>query len=420
MLDTTNPRYSFEEAIANMFSNPKYASTYLFYAHVLGQCSVIFKDDLPAAAGVRFQTDHYVLCINPEGPINPETNKREGGFNDTPLEHRLGILKHEMLHILNGHIARKEDRDHNTFNYATDCAINQLITRSHLPDYVIYPDNLLGGKPCPENLTAEQYYELISKELGDKDNQPEGGPGKPGSGTPQGRLVDDHDIWNESTGDSELQDDITKNMIEKSVTATQKSRGNIPSEMASWLDMFTHKREVDWRQVLRGIVGNKRVGSRKTLMRRDRRLPNFEWIKGSTKDRLFSLLVISDVSGSVSDSALLDLWGEVRFICDITQSAVDLIQVDTNPSIPEQLAKNTKIIQRKACGGTNLHPALDMAKKHKLDFNALVVTTDGYLSSFDVEKFATLRVPVIWLIENQGQIMPEMLENGMRAFMLKA
>jgi hypothetical protein len=57
-------RESLEEALANMFSNPTYAPNYLFYAHMIGQCSVKIRKDLHAAAGVAFVNDHYNLYIN--------------------------------------------------------------------------------------------------------------------------------------------------------------------------------------------------------------------------------------------------------------------------------------------------------------------------------------------------------------------
>ena len=276
---------------------------------------------------------------------------------------------------------------------------------------IIYPDNFPSDHKVPTGLTAEQYYELLKREYKD-------GSGSC-SGSGHGQVLDDHGKWSESTGDGELQDDITKGMLEKAVSSTQKSQGNIPSQFSEWLSLFSYPRELDWKKLLAHIVGNKRVGTRKVITRPDRRLPNFEWIKGRTKDRKFDLLVISDVSGSVSDTGLLSLWGEVRHICDITQSAVNLIQVDTRPAKPEELTKYTKSIERKACGGTILHPALDMARKHKIHYDALVITTDGYLDSSDVAKFATLRVPTIWLIEPDGHIMEDMNHNGMRAFKLK-
>jgi len=398
-------RQAFDQAIANMISNPKFAN-YLFYGHLIAQCRVVMDETLPAPAGVSFNLDHYILHINPLQQLAEDVP----GFGGMPLEQRLGVLKHEMLHILNGHVARRQDRDHRAFNIATDCAINQFIDRNHLPEGVIYPDTFPFG-PVPEKLTAEQYYEHILK-YGDGDGNNDNGNG---SGSP----LDDHSKWQESTGDKDLQTDLTKNMIDRAVNDTQKTRGTVPSQISDWLDLFTHKRELDWRKVLRNIVGNKRVGTKKTILRPDRRLPNSEWIKGRTKDRLFDLLVISDVSGSVDDAALLSLWGEVRHICSLTQSSVKLIQVDTSPSLPEDLTKNTKTIERKACGGTNLHPALDMAKKHRISYNALVVTTDGYLDSHDVLKFADLNKRVIWLIEKSGKIMPEMSLGRMQAFQLK-
>lgn len=389
----TNYRDGFEQAMANMFSNPNYSNSYLFYAHIIAQCKVIFDTEIQAPAGINFMHDHYNLYINPEL------------FNELPIEHRLGVLKHEMLHVIYLHVFRKDDRDHQAFNYATDCAINQHIDLKHLPDDCITPANFPSKtSPVPPKLTAEQYYELI-----DKDKLPPDGGG----------TLDDHGKWDESKGDKDLQQDIAKSMMDKATSQTQKSRGNLPSEYAELMELLSRKREVDWRQVLRRITGNKRVGVRKTIMRRDRRLPNAEWIKGRTKDRKFDLLVISDVSGSVSDSALLSLWGEVRHICDLTQSSIGLIQVDTKPSKPEQLTKSTKIVTRKACGGTFLSPAIEMARTHHISFNAVVVTTDGYLDDSDVEAFTRLKVPIIWLVESEGRIMPSMTSDGMKAFQLK-
>jgi predicted metal-dependent peptidase len=402
---TSKQRKGFDEAIANMYSNLKYANSYLFYAHLIGQCQIVFDSSLQAPAGVNFMHDHYVLYINPEG------SKSVPGFNSFPLEHRLGILKHEMLHILSRHVQRKEDRNHEKFNIATDCAINQLIERQHLPNGAIYPDTF-PSPDTPKNLTAEQYYELLPS-----NNNNSHGSGNSGNGYEQ--TLDDHSKWEESQGDAELQDDVTKNMLEKAASHTQKSRGTVPSQFSEWLKLVTHKREISWQQLLRNITGNKRVGIRKTLIRRDRRLPNFEWIKGKTKDRKFNLLVISDVSGSVSDKALLSLWGEVRHICDVTSSDIDLIQVDTKPSEPEKLSKRTTVIERKACGGTILYPAVEMAKQKRIDYQALVITTDGWLDPADVQQFAKLNKKVIWLVEANGELMPEMTQKGMQAFQLK-
>lgn len=415
---TPETRAPFEEAMTNMYSNPMYTE-YLFYAHLLGHCQIHFDTTMQAPAGVNFTIDHYNLYINPTGiPPSEENPKGMPGFNSFPLAQRLGILKHEVLHILNGHIYRKGERAHTRFNVATDMAINQSIKPEHLPEWVVDHKKF----NLPEKLTAEQYYELLPTPEENPDSASGSGSGS-GSGSsgggPEGDgTLDDHSKWEESTGDTELQNTITSNMLEKAASKTQ-GRGTVPSEFSGWLSQFSNKRQLNWQDLLRHIAGNKRVNKRKTLLRQDRRLPDFEWIKGKTKDRICEILVISDVSGSVDDAALHALWSEVRFICDVTQSDVTLIQVDTRPSLPEKLTKHTKSIERKACGGTILHPALDHAKKHQVHFDCLVVTTDGYLDSSDVEKFTRINKPIIWLIEKDGNLMPEMNSGRMKAFKLK-
>ena len=208
-------------------------------------------------------------------------------------------------------------------------------------------------------------------------------------------------------------------MIEKAQNETIKSKGKIPGACSDWLELFSRKSELNWKKVLRGIVGNKRIGTRSTIMRKDRRFPKRADLRGKTKERMFNLLVIGDVSGSMNDAAILQTFGEVRHICDLTKTDVDLIQVDAEAYQPEKLSKKTKLIERKGHGGTTLHPALEMAKKHKIDFQAVIVLTDGGLFGDDITYFSALNKKVIWLIEPDGHIMPEMNIGLMQAFQLK-
>lgn len=432
-------RGKFDDTMAAMYSNPTFRQDYLFYAHMIGLCSVRISREIPAAAGVAFKNDHYDLYINPDL------------FDKETVEGRLGILKHEMLHILNGHVERKDERIHLPWNWATDCAINQLINADHIPDWVIKPHNYgqMIGKPglrVPENESSEFYYDLIEDEVkkqmeeqrkkqqqsqGDDGDESQGGSGQgqepeEGDGQPQGgsgqgkpRLLDNHDIWQESEGDKDLQKDITRKMIEQSQNETIKGRGTVPNQCSGWIALHSRKSEVNWKKVLRGIVGNKRVGRRSTIMRSDRRFPKRNDLRGHLKDRTFNLLVIADVSGSMSDQAILYTIGEVRHICDMTKTAVDLIQIDTQAYKPEKLDKKTQIVERKGNGGTTLHPALEMAKEHNIDYQAVVVLTDGGLWGGDIDHFANLNKKVIWLIEPQGYIMDEMNSGKMIAIKLK-
>lgn len=397
-------RSGYEEALASMISvKSSLSSTYLYYAHMVVQCTPVFSTSIETA-GVHFDLDHFVLIINPNF------------FNPLPLEQRCGILKHEMEHILFGHLARFKDMDNfKKWNYATDCALNQFIDRSHLPSGAIYPDNLPVRQGCKakNKVNSEQYYDII-----DDSQIPDDPNGQCSTGA---KPFDDHGQWQQSNVPSEeLQKEITKSMAEKSANETIKARGTLPSSYEDWLSINSNKQQINWQNVLRNICGNKRTNSRRTIMRQDRRFPRREDLRGKTKDRTFDLAVISDVSGSVSDTELMELWAEIRHICDVTKTGVKLVQVDTHPSKPEELKKTTKTFKRRANGGTYLTPALDMLKEHKIPYNALVITTDGGLSSEDVNNFIGKADKVLWLVSSNGQIMNEMNQNGMRAFKIES
>lgn len=425
-------RRGLDEALANMFSNPTF-NDYLFYAHIIGQCKIIFETGMQAPAGVNFQYDHYNLYINPleQIPIQPDKDgnypkNKSGkeikfipGFNGMTLHERMGVLKHEMLHVINMHTARKEDRDHTGFNYAADCAINQMIDRKHLPDGAIYPDNFPGkpGTKIPNNLTAEQYYELLN--FDESDNNGSGSCSCPGSGN--GSPIDDHSKWEESQGDKELQEDISKNMLDKAINETNKSRGTVPSQISEWLNNLTKKREVDWRQVLRRLAGNKKANTRKTLLRRDRRLPDHNWIKGKTKDRIGEVVIVGDESGSVSDSELTAAIGECVHICKTLATPIWYVPVDSQAHKPHLLKSNQTNFKRSACGGTILAPAIDKIHESKINYNALVVITDGYIDNSDVDAFAATKRPVIFLITSEGTIPDRIAKHSnIRVFKLKS
>ena len=146
-------------ALASMFSHDDYQKDYVFYGHMIGQCSIVLER-MEAPAAVSFHLDHYRLHINPEK------------FDDWTLEEQLAVLKHEMLHILNNHVLRKEDRDNQAFNYATDCAINQLINQKHLPQGCqfsqagkqIAVDGGQHNSPCGQ--TGQDYGQKLRQNTG--------------------------------------------------------------------------------------------------------------------------------------------------------------------------------------------------------------------------------------------------------------
>jgi predicted metal-dependent peptidase len=153
-------------------------------------------------------------------------------------------------------------------------------------------------------------------------------------------------------------------------------------------------------------------------MRRDRRQPFAEHLKGRTKDRIYNLAVVGDESGSVSDGELSQAIAEVSNICKLTQTPIWYVPVDTQAYAPQRLTSTQRSFKRSACGGTTLSPAIQQLKDSRIQANAIVVITDGYIDQSDIKAYQALNIPIIWLITSEGTI-PDGIVKPMRAFKLK-
>jgi len=388
-------REAIDEALAKMFSSTEYQVDYLFYAHMISQCSITIDETLPSYAGVAFMEDHYNLYLNNEM------------MSTIPVQERLGVLKHEMLHILNNHVFRAEERTHEPWNYSTDCAINQLITKTHLPEGGILPDNFpVGeGKTIKDKQHAEFYYDLIDfkdpedsdldgdsdGQDGDSEDSKQGKPSKPSK-------APNHDKWKESKGDKDLLKDMTKKMIEQSIQETEKSKGNIPQEISDMLSMFTREVQVDWRRVLKNITGNKRANKRSTIMKKPRRFKNRPDLKGTTKDRTFTLVVGVDVSGSMSNKEILNGLNEIHHICKSNNTKMEMVQIDTEIHKIETFSRNTKLFERTGAGGTYMGDCVKYLKENRIEHDALVMISDCYIEDLSTDdNWLNYSKRVIWL-----------------------
>lgn len=409
-----NWKNELEEAIVQMITyNYSSNESLMWYGHLVTQCEIKRDLSMPSPAGVRFKFNKYEMFINPLL------------FGLYTLDEQIAILKHEILHIINLHIVRQKDRDHKKWNYGTDISINQLIP--NIPEDGLQPEKFEFEK----NLNAEQYYEMIPTQYqGDGEGEGQGqggggscdsdgngdGEGEPQDGEGEGNgvvddeqklkdmihsaisaandgMVGDHSKWQESEGDEQAAKEITRQMTE---TATNKSRGMTPSEAMDAITMLKMKEQINWKKELRRIVGNRKAFSKLTIKKNDRRFPGRKDLRGKTRDHVADILVILDVSGSMSDEELLYGLNETRAIAEKAGAGVKIMQVDTEPKLVEDFDPKKNTFNRRGYGGTYLYPAVKFAMEEKIRFDAVVMVTDGYIESTWDE--AIPRVPFIWLV----------------------
>ena len=417
-----NWKNQLEEAIVQMITyNYSSNESLMWYGHLVTQCEIKRDLNMPSPAGVRFKFNKYEMFINPLM------------FGLYSTDEQIAILKHEMLHIINLHIVRQKDRDHKKWNYGTDISINQLIP--NIPVDGLQPEKFGFEK----NLNAEQYYDMIptnyegSSEDGEGEGESSGscsssgqGDGEgngSGSGEPQDGdddvidneqklkdmiakalnaaqegMVGDHGKWQESEGDEQAAKEITRQMTE---TATNKSRGMSPSECDQAIQMLKMKEQINWKKELRRIVGNRKAFTKLTIKKNDRRFPGRKDLRGKTKNHVADILVILDVSGSMSDEEIMYGLNEIKAIAEKAGAGVKIMQVDTEPKIVEDFDPKAKEFSRRGYGGTYLWPAVEMAVEKKIRFDAVVMITDGYIESTWDGNIP--RVPFIWLVTQDAE-----------------
>ena len=376
-------RHYFEETISKMFGRN---SNFVFYAHVLAQCKVHIERTLPAPAAVNFENTRYNLFINPLL------------FDRFTVEERTAILIHEAKHICYNHVTIRMKSDFERWNYAGDIAINQEI--EGLPEGCLTPE-LYG---FPREKSAEQYYDALEdneeykkqkkeqeqkqKEIEEKIKEAiENGEFDYDGTTP----IDDHSKWSESTGQASYQKEVTKRMVEK---AYQQTRGNLPSDINKILEVHETKHVVDWRRALRKVTGNKPANKRPDRRRPNRRFPKRMELHGKRRDTTYTIATILDVSGSMKDSDIVKGLAEIREIARMSNSSVKIIQVDAEVKEVEDFDANTKSIVRGGAGGTRMFPGVEYLDENGIEYNALVIITDGW-----VEKDWPYipKVPTFWL-----------------------
>ena len=390
-----NSNNKFYRVYKSMMYDSKYSDKYMFYAHLITQCRIKFTDSVPTL-GVYYDNGYNLL-------INLKFIER---YSDVVV---MGLLKHEMLHILGNHLTeRVEDRVIKTWNYATDCAINQLIDKDNLPKNHIsydYVKNATQNQSLLKEKEAEYYYEELKKSdksgggSGD-DEQENGGQGGQSN---QDNESGTHEIWNRNNIPSDdLFKSLTREMIKKAVDTTNLTdtgRGSIPCNISEILNLFNNKSQLNWKQLLRRYQGNKKIDKRQSILKVNRRFMNRDDLRGKISNKTFTTSVIVDVSGSIDNDFIYAGLSEIYHICKLTNSSLKIIQVDTEVKKVSDFDKSTKTFERSGAGGTYLYPGVLKAQELKTD--VLIVITDGYIESVK-DSWTEKPKHVIFLLDNNN------------------
>ena len=310
-------------------------------------------------------------CVCRNG-INTELCVNKKFWDTLSDDEQLGVLKHELSHILFKHITSSEYfGDHDKFNKAAD-----LETNSYIPvlqkDPYYYPARF----NLENNKGTKFYYENLPDEPND------GSEGNNGDSSNSYDPNDSHASWKDFQDLSDTEKQLIENQIDYQAKNTaetcQKLIGSIPGELKEYLDsLFKIKPQIfNWKAYFRRVIGNLITSELYlTRMRPSRRFPDSRGVKFKRKPHV---LVGVDTSGSISDEELEDFFSEIYYLWK-SGVKVTIAQIDTKiEHIEEYNGKFNKEIYGR--GGTEFTDLINYYNERKKDFSTLVIFTDGYVS----------------------------------------
>ena len=333
-----------------------------FYGLFLIGLNKTFRKDLPTA-GVSKHGIGVQLAVNPEF------------FDNLNELHRIGLLKHELLHISFGHLVMRDKfPNKKLFNIAADLEINQYIDSDYLPEGGITMD-MFKDLNLDTRAGTTYYYEKLDE--ADKNGQCQ---------TLQSLLNQmdgdsqyDHKTWDEfdelTEADKKLIQKQVEHQLKETAEQTEKRRGNIPGELAELISKLRtiEPPSFDWKGYLRRFVGNSSVSYTKKLRRKyNKRYIENPGLKVKFKN---NILVGVDTSGSVSNSELKEFMNELTHMHK-TGHKITVAQCDTQINSVEEFNPR-KDWEIKGRGGTSFQPVVDLFNKKRGVYTALIYLTDG-------------------------------------------
>ena len=332
-----------------------------FYGLFLVGLNKSFTDKIPTA-GVSKNGIGVQLTVNPDF------------FNSLSERHRVGLLKHELLHISFGHlIMRDMYNDHKLFNIAADLEINQYINSLDLPEGGLTFDSF-PELQFPNKAGTKVYYKMLEKARQD------------GSCPALDSLLDQmdgnspycHPTWDDFEDIPEAEKKLIQKQIDHQVKenadTTEKRCGSIPGELADLIQRLRHVEpaKFDWKGYLRRFVGNSSIVFTKKIRRKyNKRYSGSPGLKIKFKNHI---CVGVDTSGSVSQPELKEFFSELTHMHK-TGHKITIVQCDTKiNSVKDFNPKQDWEIHGR--GGTIFQPVIDHYNEFG-KYTALIYFTDG-------------------------------------------
>lgn len=363
-----------------------------FYGLLLMSLNKIWSNKLPTA-GVRLNKINYELAINP------------AFWESLPMEQKVGVLKHELLHIGFFHLVNfTKYANKKVLNIAMDLEINQYIERSMLPEDGMFLDTF-PELELEERKGTRYYYDKLMELAQEQEETMQCimnaiSNGESECELPNGQKINipDHD-WEEieqlDEATKKLIESQTKHIVEQVADQVQKSRGIIPGEFEELLERLKQvdPPKFDWKGYMRRFAGKSvKTYTKKSRRKYNKRLPENPGLKIRRHKHILAAI---DTSGSVSTDELKEFLNELYHMKK-TGADVTIIECDTAISYIGKFDPK-KDLEIHGRGGTDFQPVIDYYNEHQKEYSCLFYFTDGECSAPEGAKGN-----ILWVLSSRG------------------
>jgi predicted metal-dependent peptidase len=328
---------------------------------------------LPILSRITIHEDSTVSTASVS--INGKIKINKVWAGKLPDNELVGVLFHEILHLMMNHSQRQESRNAMgvtddgqmipMWNVAADMAINTVLHNIGitLPKGAVYPPTGL------EDLNAEQLYEYLVK------NTPEGGTCGAGGGVTSGCSLDPC----EGMSSDEI-DTYTEEWEKVAAQSRSLSSGtDVGNKLAQ---LFNRREALRWDTLCRSAIARAvSIHGRdtQTWSRRSRRSTGNIIFPGwkATKATVCGVI---DSSGSVSDEAISRAIDQLQRISDVAEARLYIVVHDYEVQFHGWVnGKDRASLQRtiRGRGGTDFNRAYSTVYTVPKRFDIMVHLTDG-------------------------------------------
>lgn len=308
------------------------------------------------------------------------------------------VLIHELKHIVLGHLVRMRDeyKENPTLaNISQDANCNRDIP--HLPKGCITVQGLRdefakrGIKlDLKDDDTSENYYKELNKHSNkysvetDADGNMELVIKDP-NGKEIGRMKiqicsnKDKQSDGKANGDiPELAKEVIRQAIKEAHDATMKAQGHLPAGLEEAIGEWLKPPVIPWQVLLKKfLAASIKSGHKQSWKRPNRRFGHDQ--KGRLSDRIVSINIAVDTSGSISDEDFKAFISEMKSIQSCYKGIMQVMECDADIQYVYKLSRYNKVnAKMHGRGGTDFKPVFNYIKEKKLKTDILIFFTDTF------------------------------------------